>query len=41
MQGDIMNLFLEILVIAFGINTLFFVYAFIRKTDVVTDLSYV
>lgn len=40
MQGDIMNLFLEILVISFGINTLFFVYAFIRKTDVVTDLSY-
>ena len=35
-----MNLFLEILIIAFGINTLFFIYAFIRKTDVVTDLSY-
>lgn len=35
-----MNLFLEILVISFGINTVFFVYAFIRKTDVVTDLSY-
>nr|WP_319776048.1 DUF1295 domain-containing protein [uncultured Sphaerochaeta sp.] len=35
-----MNLFLEILVIAFGINTLFFIYAFIQKTDVVTDLSY-
>jgi len=35
-----MNLFLEILLISFGINTLFFIYAFIRKTDVVTDLSY-
>lgn len=35
-----MNLFLEILIIAFVINTLFFIYAFIRKTDVVTDLSY-
>ncbi len=35
-----MNLFLEILFISFGINTLFFIYAFIRKTDVVTDLSY-
>lgn len=35
-----MNLFLETLIIAFGINTLFFIYAFIRKTDVVTDLSY-
>jgi len=35
-----MNLFLEILIISFGINTVFFIYAFIRKTDVVTDLSY-
>ena len=35
-----MNLFLETLIIAFGINTVFFIYAFIRKTDVVTDLSY-
>ncbi|MDT4762024.1 DUF1295 domain-containing protein [Sphaerochaeta sp. PS] len=35
-----MNLYLEILLIAFGINTVFFFYAFIRKTDVVTDLSY-
>ena len=35
-----MNLFLETLLIAFVINTLFFIYAFIRKTDVVTDLSY-
>lgn len=35
-----MNLFLETLLIAFGINTIFFIYAFKRKTDVVTDLSY-
>ncbi|HKM07699.1 MAG TPA: DUF1295 domain-containing protein [Sphaerochaeta sp.] len=35
-----MNLFLETLIIAFVINTVFFIYAFIRKTDVVTDLSY-
>lgn len=35
-----MNLFLETLLIAFVINIVFFIYAFIRKTDVVTDLSY-
>lgn len=35
-----MSLFLETLIIAFVINTVFFIYAFIRKTDVVTDLSY-
>ena len=35
-----MNLFLETLLIAFVINTVFFIYAFKRKTDVVTDLSY-
>ncbi len=35
-----MNLFLETLIIAFVINTVFFIYAFIRKTDVVTDISY-
>ncbi len=35
-----MNIFLETLIIAFVINTVFFIYAFIRKTDVVTDLSY-
>ena len=35
-----MKLFLETLIIAFVINTVFFIYAFIRKTDVVTDLSY-
>ncbi len=35
-----MNVFLETLIIAFVINTIFFLYAFARKTDVVTDLSY-
>ncbi len=35
-----MNLFIDSLIITFIINTVFFIYAFIRKTDVVTDLSY-
>jgi len=39
-KGKTMNLFIETLIIAFAINTIFFIYAFIRKTDVVTDLSY-
>jgi len=40
LKGKTLNLFLEILVIAFIINIVFFIYAFLRKTDVVTDLSY-
>ncbi len=35
-----MNLFLESFIITTIINTVFFIYAFIRKTDIVTDLSY-
>ena len=35
-----MNLFLESFIITTIINSVFFIYAFIRKTDVVTDLSY-
>jgi len=35
-----MNLFLESFIIITIINSVFFIYAFIRKTDIVTDLSY-